>query len=140
MNYTISDVAAQFNLSAHTIRFYDKKGLLPFVLRNQNGNRIFTKSDINMIRTICCLKDTGMPIRNIKKYIDLCMEGTNTITLRGELLNKHKKEVLRQIDVLKDNLELLNLKIEGYESSDAVKIIEERLKRAADERRDSNLK
>ena len=69
MNYSINDVAVRFKLSVHTIRFYDKKGLLPFVLRNQKGNRVFTESDLNMIQTICCLKDTGMLIRDIKKYI-----------------------------------------------------------------------
>ena len=93
-----------------------------------------------MIQTICCLKDTGMPIRDIKKYIDLCMKGTETIALRNELLNKHKKEILKQIDMLKDNLSLLNLKIEAYESSNAVEIITERLKKAAEEKRISNLK
>ena len=140
MNYSINDVAVRFKLSVHTIRFYDKKGLLPFVLRNQKGNRVFTESDLSMIQTICCLKDTGMSIRDIKKYIDLCMKGTETITLRNELLNKHKKEILKQIDMLKDNLSLLNLKIEAYESSNAVEIITERLKKAAEEKLISNIK
>ena len=76
LTYTIKDVAKIFGLSIYTIRFYDKEGLLPFVSRNKSGNRVFTESDVNLIKTICCLKNTGMQIKDIKKYIDFCMEGT----------------------------------------------------------------
>lgn len=140
MNYTINDVAVRFHLSPHTIRFYDKKGLLPFVLRNHHRNREFTESDVSMMQTICCLKDTGMLIKDIKQYIDLCMEGTDTIERRRELLEEHKKDILGQIKMLEENLDLLDLKLEAYRSPDAVKIIGTRLQKAAKEKRASGLK
>jgi len=65
-------------LSIYTIRFYDKEGLLPFVSRNKSGNREFTESDLNLFKMICCLKKTGVQIKDIKKYIDLCMKGAGT--------------------------------------------------------------
>lgn len=66
--YTIKDVAEKFNLTISTIRYYDKKGLLPFVEKNTSGYREFTNSDLSMIHTICCLKIQGcrsMKLNNI---------------------------------------------------------------------------
>ncbi|WP_369473136.1 MerR family transcriptional regulator [Secundilactobacillus kimchicus] len=59
MTYAIGDVAEKFNLSISTIRYYDKRGLLPFVSKNKSGHRAFTDSDLKMLYTVCCLKDTG---------------------------------------------------------------------------------
>jgi len=80
--YTIKDISKILGLSIYTIRFYDKQGLLPFVSRNKSGNRAFTESDLDLFKMICCLKKTGMQIKDIKKYIDLCMKGASTIDLR----------------------------------------------------------
>jgi DNA-binding transcriptional MerR regulator len=123
----------------YTIRFYDKEGLLPFVSRNKSGNREFTESDINLFKVICCLKNTGMQIKDIKKYIDLCMEGTDTIEVREKLLMEHRKEIIKQMDTLKENLGLIDFKIEIYKSPDAVEIINEQLKKASDEKRKNDL-
>jgi DNA-binding transcriptional MerR regulator len=84
--YTVKDVAKITGLSIYAIRFYDKEGLMPFVSRNQSRTRVFTESDIKQIMTICCLKNTGMQIKDIKKYIDYYMEGSNTIDSRKKLM------------------------------------------------------
>ena len=91
MTYTIKDISKMFGVSIYTIRFYDKEGLLPFVLRNKSGNRVFTESDVSLFRTIYCLKNTGMQIKDIKKYIDFCMEGAGTIDFRKKLLLEHRR-------------------------------------------------
>ncbi len=121
--YSIKDVAAHFNLSISTIRFYDKKGLLPFVSKNETGYRVFTESDMNFIYTICCLRNTGMPLKKIKLYIDLCMVGPSSINQRKELLNAHKKQVVMQQTRLQENLKEINKKINRYDSKEAVTII-----------------
>jgi DNA-binding transcriptional MerR regulator len=139
MSYSINEVAKQFNLSPYTIRFYDKEGLLPFISRNRSGNRVFTDSDLNLFRLICCLKNTGMQIKDIKKYIDLVMQGTDTIEIRKKLLRDHREEIRKQMDALKESLCLIDSKIEIYESPDAVKIINEQLKSAFEEKRKSGL-
>ena len=126
-------------LSIYTIRFYDKEGLLPFVSRNKSGNREFTESDLNMFKVICCLKKTGMQIKDIKKYIDLCMEGASTIDLRKKLLLEHQKVITDQIDAFNENLDLVNFKIEMYESPNAVEIINAQRKESSDEKRENNL-
>ena len=139
MIYAIKDVAKILGLSIYTIRFYDKEGLLPFVLRNKSGNRVFTESDLSQFRTICCLKNTGMQIKDIKKYIDLCMEGASTIDLRKKLFLEHQEVIINQIKALNENLNLIRSKIEKYESPNAVEIINEQRRKVHDEKLENNL-
>jgi DNA-binding transcriptional MerR regulator len=80
-----------------------------------------------------------MQIKDIKKYIDSCMEGTATIEVREKLLMEQRKEIIKQMDALKENLGLIDFKIEIYKSPDAVEIINEQLKKAADEKRKNGL-
>lgn len=135
MTYTVKDVSKITGLSIYTIRFYDKEGLLPFVSRNKSGIRAFTESDINQIKTICCLKNTGMQIKDIKKYIDFCMEGAGSIDLRKKLLLEHRNKIINQINALAENLKLVDSKLEIYTSPNAVEIINEQIKMVNDEKR-----
>lgn len=139
MIYTIKDVSKISGLSIFTIRFYDKVGLLPFVLKNNSGIRVFTESDINLIQMICCLKNTGMKIKDIKKYIDMCMEGTDTMDSRKKMLLEHRKEILANIDALNDNLKLIDSKIESYDSRNAAQIVNAQLKKLNDEKYENGL-
>lgn len=115
--YTINEVARICDISAYTLRFYDKEGLLPFVSRNKSGNREFTDKNLEMIKLICCLKNTGMPIKEIKQYIDLCMQGKETAPARKQIMADHRQEVLRQIAELKKNLNIIELKIAFYDGN-----------------------
>ncbi len=117
MNYTIREVAEKFNLTEYTIRYYDKEGLLPFIERNKSGNRIFTDSDMEWLNLICCLKNTGMQIKQIKQYIAWCMEGEETLEIRRQMFIDHRKEVLKQIDELKKNLTMIDYKIKYYDTA-----------------------
>ncbi|MBC2456100.1 MerR family transcriptional regulator [Clostridium beijerinckii] len=139
MTYTIKDVSEILGLSIYTIRFYDKQGLLPFVARNKLGNREFTESDLNLFRVICCLKNSGMQIKDIKGYIDLCMEGAETIDPRRDLLVEHRKKIVKQIDSLKEKLELVDVKIERYEAPNAVELINEERRKAYEEKCENKL-
>ncbi|WP_027084472.1 MerR family transcriptional regulator [Cohnella panacarvi] len=114
--YTINEVARICDLSAHTLRFYDKEGLLPFVSRTPSGIRSFSERDLELIKLICCLKNTGMPIKEIKRYIDMVMKGAETVDERRQMMVDHRKEVLRQIDELKKNVNLIDLKIAFYDT------------------------
>ena len=114
--YTINEVAQKCDLTAHTLRFYDKVGLLPFVSRTPSGIRSFSERDLELIKLICCLKNTGMPIKEIKRYIDMVMEGAVTVETRRQMMVDHRKEVLRQIDELKKNVNLIDLKIAFYDT------------------------
>jgi DNA-binding transcriptional MerR regulator len=116
--YTINEVAEICNISPYTLRFYDKEGLLPFVSRNPSGNRQFSDTDLNVIKLICCLKNTGMQIKDIKRYIDLVMQGSETSAQRKQIMIEHRKTVLNQIEDLKKNLNIIDLKIALYDKDD----------------------
>lgn len=139
MIYSIKDISELFGISIYTIRYYDKEGLLPFVTRNKLGNRVFTESDVNMIKTICCLKNTGMKIKDIKKYINFCMEGAVTIDSRKKLLLEHRKEIIARINALNENLNLIDSKIGIYDSPNAVEIINEQIRYVNNEKRENGL-
>lgn len=115
--YTINEVANICNISPYTIRFYDKEGLLPFVSRNNTGNRQFSDSDLNVVKLICCLKNTGMQIKEIRRYIELAMQGVETSAQRKQIMIDHRKEVINQIDNYKKNLNIIDLKIALYDSN-----------------------
>lgn len=114
--YSINEIAKLCDLSVYTIRFYDKEGLLPFVTRSKAGNRQFSENDLDMIKLICCLKNSGMAIKDIKRYIDLFMEGDSTAPCRKQMMIDHRKSILSQIGDLKKQLSIIELKIAFYDS------------------------
>lgn len=116
MSYTISQVAEKFDLTAHTIRYYDKEGLLPFVDRSKSGIREFSDSDLEWLKLICCLKNTGMPLKQIKQYIEWCLQGDETLEIRRQLFLDHRKEVLKQMADLRENLKIIDFKLEIYDT------------------------
>ncbi|SFE56598.1 DNA-binding transcriptional regulator, MerR family [Paenibacillus catalpae] len=134
MNFTINEVASKFGLSAHTLRYYDKEGLLPFVSRNKSGIRIFTEMDLEWVSLICCLKDTGMPIKEIKQYSDWCKQGSATIEVRKKMLADHKLKVLEQIQELNNNLKQIDKKLDWYEDPELMRKIDEQLEHAVPEK------
>ena len=80
---------------ASTLRYYDKEGLLPFVERSPGGMRMFQEKDFEWLQVIGCLKKAGMPLRDIRVYIELAMQGDDTIGERLALF-EHQREVLRE--------------------------------------------
>lgn len=87
-------MAQQAGIPASTLRYYDKEGLLPFVERTPGGIRIFQDRDMEWLRVIGCLKRAGMPLEDIRRYIQPAMEGDGTIGERLELFRK-QRELLR---------------------------------------------
>jgi DNA-binding transcriptional MerR regulator len=119
--YSINEVADICNLSPHTIRYYDKEGLLPFISRSKNGNRQSSETSLDLVKLICCLKNTGMPIKEIKQYIDLCMQGPETSKQRKQIMKVHRQNILKQFDDLKKNLNIIDLKIAFYNTEEGEK-------------------
>ncbi len=117
MAYTIAQAAKRCGLTAHTLRFYDKEGLLPYVDRTPGGIRSFKESDFEWLHVINCLKDTGMPIKKIKEFIDFCMQGDETLPQRLEIIRNHKKDVEAQMAQLKEHMETIDYKLRYYETA-----------------------
>ena len=84
----VIQVAKKLGLTAHTLRYYDKEGLLPFVRKGSSGARVFEDEDVDWLIIIECLKGTGMQLKDIKKYMDLCQQGDATVGERLELFKR----------------------------------------------------
>ncbi len=110
MFYTIGEMAKRLNVAASTLRYYDKEGLLPFVERSGGGIRMFKDADMEWLTVIECLKQTGMPIKDIKVFIDWCMAGDSTIDKRLALIDRQRAAVEQQIAELQKTLHVLDYK------------------------------
>lgn len=101
MLYTVGEMAKRLQVAPSTLRYYDKEGLLPFLERSNGGIRMFRESDFEWLSIIACLKQTGMPIKDIKTFIDWCVEGDATIGQRLGLIDRQRQRVLEQIRQLR---------------------------------------
>lgn len=117
MYYTVCEVAKRLNLSPHTIRFYAKEGLLDFVDRDQNGNRIFKESDFERLFIIASLKRAGMTIKQIRDFTVLCDQGDSTVPQRLQIIRDQRLAVEAQITELQDALDVLKYKTWLYETA-----------------------
>jgi DNA-binding transcriptional MerR regulator len=115
--YSISEVAKELNLTVYTLRYYDKEGLMPFVERTASGTRLFKESDIDALKVIECLKSTGMPIKDIKNFIDWCSEGDSTLQQRYDMFMERKASVEAQMEELKKTMELIEHKCSYYKTA-----------------------
>ncbi|CAG7644802.1 MerR family transcriptional regulator [Paenibacillus allorhizosphaerae] len=111
---SISEASAKFNIPESTLRYYEKKGLLPLIERDEAGRRLFSEDQIALLETVICLKNTHMPISGIKQYIDLVVEGDNTIELRLEMMKNHRQAVLAEISLMTESLKGIDVKITRY--------------------------
>lgn len=114
MGYTIGQVAKKMGLTAHTLRYYEKEGLLPFIKKNGSGLRIFSDNDIGWLELIECLKGTGMSLKGIKQYIDWYIEGDSTLEKRLEMFKQQKINLEEQMLHLQKHMEKINYKIAYY--------------------------
>ncbi len=112
--YTIKEVSDRTGLSIYTLRYYDKEGLLPLVKRTPSGIRKFSDNDIAWLGLICCLKNSGMSIENIKEFMNLCLKGEETAEIRKDMLLLHKQHILQQMNELEKSLDTVNYKINHY--------------------------
>ncbi|WP_026576704.1 MerR family transcriptional regulator [Bacillus sp. UNC438CL73TsuS30] len=115
--FSISEVAKELNLTVYTLRYYDKEGLMPFVERTPSGTRLFKESDIGALKVIECLKSTGMPIKEIKNFIDWCSEGDSTLQRRYEMFLERKANVEAQMEELKKTMEVIEHKCLYYRTA-----------------------
>jgi DNA-binding transcriptional MerR regulator len=112
---TIAEAARRTGVSAHTLRYYERAGLVVTdVGRTESGRRRYRKLDLDWIRVCTRLRATGMPIRSIRRYAELVSAGRGNEPERLDLLESHRAEVLARIAELQENLELIDHKIDVY--------------------------
>jgi DNA-binding transcriptional MerR regulator len=115
VEYSIQQVSEKMQIRPTVLRFYEKEGLLPSVRRTKSGIRRYDKEDMEWIGLIVCLKNTGMSIKQIKDFVDLSMEGDETLKQRCEMLYEHKRSVEAQIAEMHRHLEKVACKIDRFQ-------------------------
>lgn len=138
MCYTISEVAKKFNLTISTLRYYDNEGLFPN-LERKSGVRMFQDREIETIRVIECLKKSGLEIKEIKHFMELCQKGSSAYKERKEIFDKQQELVNKEIKKLKNTLNMLKFKSWYYEQA-LIDGNEERLKQIIPDKLPSNIK
>ena len=108
--YTIGEVSKMMNISVSTLRYYDSVGLLINVSRNENGNRVFDSKDINSLILSECLKASGMKIKEIKEFIDLCLLGNDSLKDRLEFFKKQEQVIDQEIKKLENSMNMIKFK------------------------------
>jgi DNA-binding transcriptional MerR regulator len=111
---TVAEAAEAAGVTAHTLRYYERAGLLARVDRNDAGHRDFTDEDIEWVVMVTRLRATGMPIRAIREYAELVRAGDGNERERLALLEAHRERVLEQLARIERNLELVDYKIGLY--------------------------
>lgn len=115
--YTISEVVAFTGLTAHTLRWYERIGLMPHVDRSHTGQRRFSNRDLDWLAFVGKLRLTGMPVADMVRYAELLREGEHTFEERQELLEATRRDVITRIAELQDTLAVLDHKIDFYASA-----------------------
>jgi DNA-binding transcriptional MerR regulator len=123
--FTIRNMADRCGMTAHTLRYYERVGLIQPVGRARNGHRRYTETDAAWLNFLHCMRATNMPIREMQRYASLRDMGESTIEQRRQLLEEHQAEIAEQIAALEKAHALLTHKIANY------KEMEERTRVAA---------
>jgi len=108
--YSIQEVCKRTGLTAHTLRYYEKEKLLPSVGRSAGGFRQYSDEDLESLAMICCLKNTGMSVQNIARFMELTREGDQTLRERCEMLKKHRETVVERMEEMQRHLDKVTWK------------------------------
>lgn len=114
MGYSMKQASQMTGVSPSALRYYEKENMLPFIQRNGNGIRVYSDVNIEWIYFIRALRETDMPIREIKKYVELYMEGDETKDERRQLLQQHEENVEKKIRSQSEYLKRIKDKLASY--------------------------
>lgn len=114
--YAPSEAARRSGFSLDTLRYYERIGLLSGIGRTSGGRRVFTDEDLSWLTLFRCLRDTGMPIAEMRQYAELARAGEHTVAERRALLQRHAERVAEQIRLLQRQYDHLREKIRYYDT------------------------
>ena len=112
--YSIREVSQKTGLSAHTLRFYEKEGLLGSVERSPSGVRQYSDADLEVLSGICCLQNTGMSLQEIARFIHLTLDGDRTLKERVVMLRQHRDSVIQRMAEMQKYLDKVTWKLNYF--------------------------
>jgi len=111
---TIAEVARRTGLTAHTLRYYERIGLIAVVPRASGGQRRYATADMDWLAFLLRLRETGMPVQGMQAFAGLRSQGDASVGERREMLEQHLAEVQARVVALKQSMQMLSLKITHY--------------------------
>ena len=112
---TIAQVSRRCGVSADTLRYYERMGLLPSIARTPGGIRDYSEDDCSWVDYIKCMRTAGVSVETLAEYVALYRQGDETIVARKQLLLRQRDEIAARIEALTDTLCRLDRKLDGYE-------------------------
>ena len=114
---TIAEVSRKYDISADTLRYYERIGLIPAVPRTKSGVRDYDEESCRWIELMKCMRSAGVRIEALIQYVALYQQGNETLGARRALLAEQREQLLAHMDEMQKSLERLNKKIELYDQS-----------------------
>jgi len=118
MGISIQQAATRLGISRYALRYYEKEGIIPPVTRDGHGNRCYTDSDMQWLELVCCFRDTGMPLNDVKRIVVLSRADNSEENLpeRLAILERHRDIVTAKIEEMQRHLRKIEKKIGYYRS------------------------
>ena len=114
---TIKEVCEKYGITADTLRYYEKVGVIPTVGRTKGGKRDYSEKDIAWVENAICMRNAGLPVEMLIEYVRLFQEGDGTFQARRDLLAEAREEILGQLSKYQATLDKLNYKISRYDEA-----------------------
>ena len=114
---TIAEVSERYQISADTLRYYEKEGLIPYISRSEGGVRNYTEEDCKRIGFVKCMRSAGLSIEVLKQYFELFAKGKRTLKARRDLLVTEREKLRARMTELQDTLKRLDYKISVYDNA-----------------------
>ena len=114
---TIKEVCEKYDITADTLRYYERVGVIPEVSRTKGGIRNYTEEDIAWVENAICMRSAGVPVEMLIEYVRLFQEGDSTFKARRDLLAEARADIQEQLDRITETARLLDYKISRYEEA-----------------------
>ena len=114
---TIGEVCEKYGITADTLRYYEKVGVIPVVNRTKRGIRDYGEDDIRWVENAICMRNAGLPVEMLIEYVRLFREGDSTIQARRDLLMEARKEIAAQLEKYQKAMDRLDYKISRYDEA-----------------------
>ena len=114
---TIKEVAEKYDISADTLRYYERVGMIPKVTRRPNGIRDYQESDLGWVELVICMRKAGLPVEALIEYVKLYQQGDETFEARLQLLSEEREKLEKQKEQIELAVNRLNHKISKYQEA-----------------------
>ena len=110
----MKDICKELNITYETLKFYCNEGLVPNLKRDKNNHRIFDEDNLNWLRGLLCLRKCGMSIKDMKLYMEYCLQGQSSISQRQNMLENTREELLLRKEEIEECLNYIDKKQKYY--------------------------